>query len=78
MHADEVGINRLSQRVSPRTAQEPAPPEAGAGLTVAQQHGITVEYDGFVVGEYAVDPLVEETIMVEPKAVRTLDNAATT
>ena len=52
--------------------------EAGAGLTVAQQHGITVEYDGFVVGEYAVDPLVEETIMVEPKAVRTLDNAATT
>jgi GxxExxY protein len=57
--------------------QEPAPAEAGAGLAIAQRHGITVEYDGIVVGEYAVDLLVEETIVVELKATRALDNAHT-
>jgi GxxExxY protein len=30
------------------------------GLAVAQQHGIVVTYDDIVVGEYAVDMLVEE------------------
>jgi len=40
------------------------------GLRVAQQHGIAVEYDGIVVGQYAVDLLVEGTIIVELKAIR--------
>ena len=44
------------------------------GFTVAQQRGITVTYDGTVVGEYAVDLLVEESVLVELKAVKTLDD----
>jgi GxxExxY protein len=45
-----------------------------AGLAVAQQRGATVLYDGVVVGSYAVDLLVEESLIVELKAVRVLDN----
>jgi GxxExxY protein len=45
------------------------------GLTVTQQQGLTVTYDGVVVGEYNVDLLVEETILVELKAIKSLDNA---
>jgi GxxExxY protein len=45
-----------------------------AELTVAQQNGVTVEYDGITTGTYAVDLLVEETIIVELKAVRALDH----
>ena len=48
-----------------------------AGLTVAQQQGITVAYDGIVVVEYNVDLLVEGTIIVELKAIKALDNAHT-
>ena len=40
-----------------------------AGIAVAQQHGIVVLYDGAVVGEYAADLLVEESVVVELKAV---------
>ena len=40
-----------------------------AGIAVAQQHGIVVLYDGAVVGEYAVDLLVEASVVVELKAV---------
>jgi len=45
-----------------------------AGLSVLQQHGIAVLYDGVVVGEYAVDMLVERSLMIELKCVRALDN----
>jgi GxxExxY protein len=48
-----------------------------AGLSVAQQHGITVRYDGIVGGEYAVDLSVEETIIVEVKAIKAPDSAHT-
>ena len=44
------------------------------GLAVAQQHGIVVTYDDIVVGEYAVDLLVEESVLVELKAVRAFDD----
>ncbi len=47
------------------------------GLTVAQQHGVTVTYDGLVVGEYTVDLLVQGTIIVELKAIKALDSAHT-
>ena len=40
-----------------------------AGIAVAQQHGIVVLYDGAVVGEYAVDLLVEGAVVVELKAI---------
>jgi len=43
-----------------------------ACLTVAQQHGIVVRYDGIIVGEYAADLLVEESVIVELKATRTV------
>jgi GxxExxY protein len=46
-----------------------------AGLAVEQQFGIVVHYDGVVVGQYAVDLLVEGSVMVELKAVRALDGA---
>jgi GxxExxY protein len=44
------------------------------GLAVAQQRGIVVTYDDIVVGEYAVDLLVEESVLVELKAVRAFDD----
>lgn len=44
-----------------------------AGLAVAQQHGVRVVYLGVTVGEYVVDLLVEDAILVELKTVRALD-----
>ena len=44
-----------------------------AGLTVAQQCGITVRYCGVIVGEYYADLLVEDAILVELKTARALD-----
>ena len=46
-----------------------------AGLAVQQQHGLTVMYDGVVVGDYIVDLVVARSLMVELKAVRALDAA---
>jgi GxxExxY protein len=43
------------------------------GLVVSQQHPMVVRYDGVVVGEYAVDLLVEQTILVELKVARAID-----
>jgi GxxExxY protein len=40
------------------------------GLTVAQQRGVTVMYDGIIVGDYALDLLVEELVIVELKAIK--------
>jgi GxxExxY protein len=45
-----------------------------AGLKVAQQHGIQIRYDGILVGEYVADLLVEGTVLVELKAVKSLDD----
>jgi GxxExxY protein len=44
-----------------------------AGLAVARQYAIRVEYDGVIVGAFVADLLVEEVILVEIKAVRALD-----
>ena len=44
-----------------------------AGLTLAQQYGTTVRYDGIIVGGYAVDLPVERSVLVELEAVRALD-----
>ena len=43
------------------------------GLRVRQQVGVAVHYDGVVVGEYSADLLVEDTVIVELKAIKTLD-----
>ena len=42
-------------------------------MTVQQQCPIRVFYDGDPVGEFAADLLVEETVLIELKAVRQLD-----
>jgi GxxExxY protein len=91
MHADEAGVNRLSERIIGCAFRVLNTLGAGFlekvyenalahelrknGLAVAQQQGISVRYDGIVVGEYAVDLLIEEIIIVELKAIKALDNA---
>ena len=39
------------------------------GLSVDQQHPISVQYDGVAVGEYVADIIVEHKVLVELKAV---------
>jgi GxxExxY protein len=46
-----------------------------AGLTAAQQRGLAVLYDDVIVGEYSVDLLVEDVLLVELKAVTALEEA---
>jgi GxxExxY protein len=93
MHADEAGVNRLSECVIgcafrvintlgsgflEKVHENALAHEVRkAGLAVAQQRGIIVEYDGIAVGEYAVDLLAEGTILVELKAIKALDSAHT-
>ena len=43
-------------------------------LRVDQQRGISVMYDGVVVGEYVADLLVEDQVIVETKACKSLDD----
>ena len=43
------------------------------GLSVKQQFPIPVFYDGVNVGEYVADLLVEETVLVELKAAKSLE-----
>jgi GxxExxY protein len=44
------------------------------GLKVQQQHPTKVWYDGIVVDDYVADPLIEDCILVELKAVKALDD----
>jgi GxxExxY protein len=91
MHADE--INALSERIIGCAFRVLNTLGAGflekvyenalahemreAGLSVAQQTSITVYYNGIVVGQYVADLVVEETVVVELKASKTLDPAYT-
>jgi len=43
------------------------------GHSVKQQHPIQIVYDGIVVGEYLADLLVNESVIIELKAVRSLE-----
>jgi GxxExxY protein len=45
-----------------------------SGFLVEQQKMIQVRYDGIVVGDYMVDLLVQNAVLVELKAVKALDN----
>ena len=45
-----------------------------AGLSVAQQRGLSVYYDDVVVGEYTADLLIESEVLAEIKAVKGLDD----
>jgi GxxExxY protein len=44
-----------------------------AGVAVRQQHDMAVYYRGTVIGGYTADLLVEDSILVELKAVKALD-----
>jgi len=41
---------------------------------VFQQRGIVILYDGIIVGEYCVDLLVQEQLLVELKSAKALDD----
>jgi GxxExxY protein len=43
------------------------------GLSVRQQHPVSVTYDGEIIGEYFADLLVEGSVVVELKAGKELD-----
>jgi len=45
-----------------------------SGLRVEQQHEIAVRYDGVLVGDFAADILVEQSVIVELKAVKALND----
>jgi GxxExxY protein len=42
-------------------------------LAVSQQHPMVIRYDGVVVGEYAVDLLVEHIVLAELKVAKAID-----
>ena len=44
------------------------------GLNVVQQRGISIVYAGTIVGEYTVDLLIENMLLVELKAVKNLED----
>ena len=46
-----------------------------AGLTAESQKGITVLYDGEIVGEFIADIVVEDTVILELKSVKRLVQA---
>lgn len=46
-----------------------------SGLTVVQGLGIAIRYGGIVVGQYFADLLVESRLLIELKAVKTLDES---
>jgi GxxExxY protein len=93
MHADEIRTNELSERIIGCAFRVLNTLGAGflekvyentlahevreAGLSVEQQKGITVYYNGIVVGIYVADLVVEGTVVVELKAGKTLDPAYT-
>jgi GxxExxY protein len=47
------------------------------GLNVLPQHPISVYYDGVIVGDFYADLFVEDTILVELKAVTAFEDAHT-
>jgi GxxExxY protein len=91
MNTDDFGVNRVSERIIGCAFLVSNALGAGflekvyenalayelrkAGLAVEQQFGIVVYYDAVVMGQYAVDLLVEANVMVELKATRVLDGA---
>lgn len=44
-----------------------------AGFAVAQQRGIAVLYRGMIVGQYVADLVVDDAVLVELKAAKSLD-----
>ena len=93
MHADETRTNQLSERIIGCAFRVLNALGAGFlekvyenalahelrkhGLAVAQQQAINVTYDGIVVGQYVADLVIEGTVVIELKAVKTLNGEQT-
>jgi GxxExxY protein len=87
---DETAVNSLTERILgcafrvtntlgagflEKVSENALAHELGkSGFIVSQQHPIKVIYDSVIVGEYAVDLLVENPVLVELETVRALDN----
>ncbi|MBN8873632.1 MAG: GxxExxY protein [Rhodospirillales bacterium] len=90
MNADEFALNNLSERIIGCSMTVSNALGVGflekvyenalahelrkSGVRIAQQKDVSVRYDGVVVGIYTADLVVEETAIVELKAVRALDH----
>ena len=49
--------------------------KCAAGLSAVQQYGAKVHYKDILVGEYFVDLLINDVLLVELKTVKALDDA---
>jgi GxxExxY protein len=45
-----------------------------AGFVVGQQHLINVHYENVLVGQYAADIIVDDTVLIEIKAIKCFDD----
>jgi GxxExxY protein len=89
MHTDELRLNSLSERIIGCAMKVQNTLGCGflekvyenalahelrrSGINTVQQRGIAVHYADIIVGDYAVDLLVEDTVIVELKAAKALD-----
>ena len=89
MHADEVVLPQLTERIIGCALTVANTPGAGfvkkvyenalalelrsLALSVEQQRGIDVKYKGALIGHYVADLLVEASVVVELKAIRSVD-----
>jgi GxxExxY protein len=91
MDTDEASLNRISERIIGCAFAVANTLGSGflekvyeralahelrkAGVSLAQQRDISVVYDGVIVGEYTVDMLVEDSVLIEFKAAKALDGS---
>ena len=89
MHADRTSLNRVTEQIIgcaftvanalkcgflEKVFENALAHELSKnGLLVNQQVGVTIHYDGVIVGAYTADLLVENAVLVELKAVKALD-----
>ena len=89
MHTDEEIVNRITERIIGCAYKVANKMGCGfmekcyenalahelrkEGLHVEQQRAIQVLYDGIVVGDYVADLVVEGKVLVELKAIKSLD-----
>src|SRR5271165_2261318 len=89
MHADRTSLNRVTEQIIgcaftvanalkcgflEKVYENALAHELSKnGLLVNQQVGVTIHYDGVIVGAYTADLLVENAVLVELKAVKALD-----
>ena len=90
MHTDEFWLNSVSKRIIGCALKVQNALGVGflekvyenalayelrrSGIEAVQQHSIAVRYADIIVGEYTVDLLVENIVIVELKAAKALDD----